>query len=227
MKKQGDINFILEEIQITKQNLPKCKDLFNSVGKIYIKAFEKQNKTIIKQEEPEKYKNLIKNGETIKDLVISRWDKKLKQIYNDLPDSSLINNCYLLIAKSTNKILYGFLLFFIAPVKKILDKSLTGERIPSISQLLINNKITYQTQNEAYINLLAVSPEYQRHGLGRKLIFALLANHPKVKTLYIVTPATEANKNAKEFYKHIGFKATIRFISSENKENIVYILNKK
>jgi ribosomal protein S18 acetylase RimI-like enzyme len=55
-----------------------------------------------------------------------------------------------------------------------------------------------------YLAEMAVSPEYQRQGIGTKLVFSIFDQHPEAEKILLVTE--KRNLWAQSFYEKIGFK---------------------
>ncbi len=61
----------------------------------------------------------------------------------------------------------------------------------------------YGAPDTVYIRELGVDPSVMQCGLGRKLVFICKEYIPCVRRIILAT--TVYNKNAREFYKHVGF----------------------
>jgi ribosomal protein S18 acetylase RimI-like enzyme len=60
--------------------------------------------------------------------------------------------------------------------------------------------------HRGWINYLAVVPERQRRGYGRKLVLKAVDELRKLGCLKVNLQARRSNTSAIEFYKHLGFK---------------------
>ena len=69
-----------------------------------------------------------------------------------------------------------------------------------------------------YLAEMAVLPEYQRQGLGRKLVFSIFDQDPLAETILLITD--KDNKWARSFYEAIGFRNS-SFRYSNYPENFV------
>ncbi len=59
---------------------------------------------------------------------------------------------------------------------------------------------------ERYLDLLAVHPDVQGHGLARHLIFSILRMFPETKRLWLETSRDERNRRTVKIYDHLGFR---------------------
>ena len=55
-----------------------------------------------------------------------------------------------------------------------------------------------------YLAEMAVLPEYQCQGIGKKLVFSIFDKDPNAKKILLVTK--KDNKGSQSFYEKIGFK---------------------
>lgn len=60
-----------------------------------------------------------------------------------------------------------------------------------------------ESNHEAYMNLLAVAPEYQKQGVGRRLVFSICNEIPSIDTIHVLV--RKVNVEGEKFYRHIGF----------------------
>lgn len=60
--------------------------------------------------------------------------------------------------------------------------------------------------HRGWMNYLAVLPEHQRHGYGRKLVERAVEELKKLGCLKVNVQVRESNLSAVRFYKHLGFK---------------------
>jgi len=60
--------------------------------------------------------------------------------------------------------------------------------------------------HRGWINYLAVAPEHQRHGYGKKLVQKAIKELKKIGCQKINLQVRRTNKQVVEFYKHLGFK---------------------
>lgn len=66
--------------------------------------------------------------------------------------------------------------------------------------------IMYFGDDAAHLNLLAVSPEHRRQGLGKQLIQWLSATAVEAGVFRIDLELRETNAGAREFYQSLGFQ---------------------
>ena len=57
-----------------------------------------------------------------------------------------------------------------------------------------------------YLSEMAVLPEYQQRGLGRKVVFSIFEKDPACQKIVLVT--SRANTWSQAFYKALGFQAS-------------------
>lgn len=60
--------------------------------------------------------------------------------------------------------------------------------------------------HRGWINYLAVAPEHQRHGYGKKLVQKAIEELNKIGCQKINLQVRRTNKQVVKFYKHLGFK---------------------
>ena len=60
--------------------------------------------------------------------------------------------------------------------------------------------------HRGWINYLAVAPEHQRHGYGKKLVQKAIEELKKIGCQKINLQVRRTNKQVVDFYKHLGFK---------------------
>jgi len=60
--------------------------------------------------------------------------------------------------------------------------------------------------HRGWMNYLAVLPEHQRHGYGRKLVEKAVEELKKLGCLKVNLQVRRSNVSVVEFYKHLGFK---------------------
>ena len=60
--------------------------------------------------------------------------------------------------------------------------------------------------HRGWINYLAVVPECQRHGYGKKLVLKAVSELKKMGGLKVNLQVRRSNTSVVEFYKHLGFK---------------------
>jgi len=60
--------------------------------------------------------------------------------------------------------------------------------------------------HRGWLNYLAISPNYQKQGYGKKLVFKAIDELKKFDCLKVNVQIRKNNSSAIEFYKHLGFK---------------------
>jgi GNAT superfamily N-acetyltransferase len=73
---------------------------------------------------------------------------------------------------------------------------------------------------EAFVNILAVHPDYQGRGLGSLLIFSIFHKYPQVVRIELLT-SRYRNEKTRGFYKRLGFVEKYEFT-----KKMVLVLNK-
>ena len=63
-----------------------------------------------------------------------------------------------------------------------------------------------EDKNQAYLNLLAVDPSYQKRGIGKHLVFFLCSetSFPLIETIHVLL--RKINLQGRRFYESIGFR---------------------
>lgn len=69
-----------------------------------------------------------------------------------------------------------------------------------------------------YLAEMAVSPEYQRRGIGKQLVFSILSEERAVEKILLIT--RNNNRVAQSFYEKVGFKPS-SFQHPEYPENFI------
>ncbi len=73
-------------------------------------------------------------------------------------------------------------------------------------------------QQSYYLAEMAILPDYQRQGIGKKLVFSILDRDQGTKKIVLVTET--ANRSAQSFYEKIGFEKSL-FEHPDYPENFV------
>ena len=60
--------------------------------------------------------------------------------------------------------------------------------------------------HRGWLNYMAVLPEYQRHGYGRRLVEKAVYELKRLGCLKVNLQVRRSNVSVVEFYKHLGFK---------------------
>jgi len=71
-------------------------------------------------------------------------------------------------------------------------------------------------ESSYYLAEMALLPEYQGHGVGKKLVFSIFEKNPASKRILLITE--KDNHSAQSFYKKIGFQHS-SFIHPDYPEN--------
>jgi len=61
-------------------------------------------------------------------------------------------------------------------------------------------------ENNCHMGKLIVSPDYQNHGIGKKLMYQIEKYFPSCKKFLLFT--SEATKNTLHLYQKIGYQVT-------------------
>ena len=81
-------------------------------------------------------------------------------------------------------------------------------------------------EGEAHIHNIAVSPDFRRHGIGRLLLRRAIRKGLQLDCSVTVLEVRESNKEARSFYKDLGFYETgIRPNYYQNEDAVVMEAN--
>jgi ribosomal protein S18 acetylase RimI-like enzyme len=78
--------------------------------------------------------------------------------------------------------------------------------VATMDNVLAGWILFYKEQERAIVELICISPEHQRKGLGKKLIFSIRECWPEVTNLAVVT--RRINVISPLFYESLGFRKT-------------------
>jgi GNAT superfamily N-acetyltransferase len=240
-KKNVDVNkkakpdFTLEWHEITAKTFSEFVPTFESLKSIFVESFLPLIKPQVLKQQDSRIANLPaeireqKVAEGISKSLRLGWDKRIKQLYEDL-NSKHLSAAYLTIARDNQKKAIGFVLMKEESIKDLflkdgLDKSIIEKNVDL-------NDIT---QDQMHVAILAVKPGTQKKGVGKALVFSAFDHLPHIKKLYLRTAADDSNKNTQAFYEHVGFVPvyTGAFASEEGDssgfaaQKIVYIYKNK
>jgi GNAT superfamily N-acetyltransferase len=210
----------LEIVNVSKNNLEKSKVILDNLKPIFIDAFQKQAEDQLKDEHPEEYEALQKSGLTIKDALASRFNKIVETFLSQI---NSVNGSYVSTIKNEKKIPVGYVIFVHQSITKILESMITRKYVQSIISLSdeILNSNNY-SNDDLYILSIAVSPSYQKQGLGKKLISSMISQIPNAKNIYLLTAASKTNIDVQNFYQHLDFKPKGLVLTSDQNEKILY-----
>ena len=90
--------------------------------------------------------------------------------------------------------------------KKINSNEIIGYADISIREEI--NNITGKNQKFCYIEDICVDKDYQNQGIGKELIETINIFAKNNGCIRVELNVDEFNKNAREFYKHLGFNPT-------------------
>ena len=85
-----------------------------------------------------------------------------------------------------------------------------------------------RTNNIAHITNVAVAPNHQKKGLGRKLLKVMIEKAYEQKCKGIALEVREKNENAKKLYRDLGFKilsSKQNYYTDENEDALVMSLS--
>ena len=94
----------------------------------------------------------------------------------------------------------------IEDIQKKLDFQPQLFFIALLDDQLIGSVMVGYEGHRGWLNYLAVSPEHQRHGFGKKLIEKAVDELKKLGCLKVNVQVRRKNASTVEFYKHLGFK---------------------
>lgn len=216
--------FTLETVRISKNNLNETIPLIEKLCPVYIEAFEKESEAQLQKEHPEEYNELQHKGLTIKDVLLIRFNKMIDVFISKI-DS--VKESYISVAKDDNDEVIGYNIFTQAPISQTIQSMVSRNYITSVISLSEEILSLNNQNNDLYILSLAVRPAFQKMGWGKKLIFSALDQCSQAKNIYLLTAASEQNKDTQEFYEHINFKAKGLFLTCDKNEKILYCLDTK
>lgn len=207
------------KISIFEQLKPVYFESFINLIKPYIYATDNRLLNIPIEKKDITEKNVINNITQSLQLI---WTKKIEDIYNDLQNKKT-PTAYIAIVKDNKQKIAGFTLFIEKPINDYLKSNLD-----TITKKFTNSIFTSQyKQDQVYVSVLAVSPAFQKMGVGKLALFSVLKHCPNIKNIYLSTAIDKYNKNAQDFYEHIGFIRLIEgtFINDKtgDKDKIVYL----
>jgi ribosomal protein S18 acetylase RimI-like enzyme len=95
------------------------------------------------------------------------------------------------------------------PIKDIAEKMRFQPNLFFVA--LVDGKVVGSVMvgyegHRGWLNYLAVAPECQRRGYGRKLVEKAIAELAKIGCQKLNLQVRKGNASAVEFYKHVGFK---------------------
>ena len=217
--------FSLETIQITQNNLVVSQGLFKKICPIYVAAFEKESEAQLEKEHLEEYNELKRKGLTIRDVLLIRFNKMIDVFVSQI-DS--VKESYISIVKNDNDEITGYSIFIQAPISQTLQSMVSRNYITSVISLPTEIFTHNNTDvDDLYILSIAVHPSFQKQGLGKKLILPPLTQCSKAKNIYLLTAASEQNKDTQEFYEHLNFKRKGIVLTADNNQKILYSLDNK
>ncbi len=94
----------------------------------------------------------------------------------------------------------------IEDIQKKLDFQPQLFFIALLDDQLIGSVMVGYEGHRGWLNYLAVSPEHQRHGFGKKLVEKAVDELKKLGCLKVNVQVRRKNASTVEFYKHLGFK---------------------
>jgi len=78
--------------------------------------------------------------------------------------------------------------------------------IALLNDQLIGSIMVGYEGHRGWLNYLAVHPEHQKHGYGKKLVAKAIDELRKIGCLKVNLQVRRSNISAMEFYKNLGFK---------------------
>lgn len=219
-------DFSLDVITVGRGNLDQSQLFLKSLQPIFVEAFAKQTDAQLKKEHLEEYKALKVAKLTIKDVLVSRFNKIIEVFLSQL---GTVNAAYIVTLKD-NKThgLVGYAILTQAPIAKTLQSMISRgyiESVLSLSQDLFKKKNKFGV--DVYVLSVAVLPSYHKRGLGKRLIHSIFLNVPKAKSIYLITAASKTNVDVQQFYKHLNFKKKGLFLTNDKNKKILYSLDAK
>jgi ribosomal protein S18 acetylase RimI-like enzyme len=137
----------------------------------------------------------------IRDTMKRRLNKQLSQLTRDVK-SNKIEAAYMAVARDTAHNVVGFALF--------KECVLADYVSPQLKKVIEGALVSSTKRDQLCVLYVAVAPEAQKKGIGKKLLFAGFDHCSQIKNIYLTTSADEFNKNAQDFFEHIGFKRVLK-----------------
>lgn len=221
----------LDWVEFTAENLSTAEAFFEKIKPVYISAFAGPDEAQMKEEQPEKYQEMVKKGETIKkklerEMTSNGTIEKIK-----LGFSLGLDKVPVAIIKTAKGDILGFCIFFPLPEKLILSTMLKIGKIKGIEW--VNGKENKEEKesvnssestlnNEVYVDLVAVKQDCKGCGYGKKLLFSILSHLPNLKKIYLTTHESKSNKDTQGFYEYCKFVHTATCTNEDNTKCRLY-----
>lgn len=95
---------------------------------------------------------------------------------------------------------------FLPVFKNFVNELLLHEEDGNILALIALTRLPYRSSHVAYIHKLAINPNFQNTGLGRKLFAAVISDFKEKGVKRLELKVESDNHNAIKFYKKTGFQ---------------------
>jgi ribosomal protein S18 acetylase RimI-like enzyme len=214
-------HYAIEWYEITPQNFQTMLTIFDQLKPVFIESYvpltklfmnvsndgaaliSKENKLFIEQ----------KVLDPIVEFLNDNWRERITILSQEIQHGNLLR--YLAIARDSDKTILGFTMFTKISSNRYLDEH-TAHIIEGSHE---TSSLSYD-HDEVYVSPLAVRPTAQKRGVGKALLFSVFNHCPSIKKIFLTTPASPLNKNAKDFYEHIGFTRIFTGIFPEHKNPV-------
>jgi GNAT superfamily N-acetyltransferase len=207
-------NFTVEWHEITQETYSTMLPLFNAIKPVYVDAFLNLVHTITPGLAHEPGERTVPTVTTITASLQADWTNRITKLYTELHDGH-IAIAYLAIARDNEQAPIGFVLFKQRDIKKVLANDVINIIEGSLDRIDSNP----DAQDQIYVSPLAVKPGTQKKGVGKALVLVIFDHCPQIKKIYLRTYAHKANKNAQNFYEHVGFRRTITGSFTSDKDD--------
>ncbi len=222
LTKRSIQDYSLETILLTTNNLNKFNYIFDLLKPIFVESFAEKTELQLKDEQPERYATLQKTGLSIKDLLTSRYNNIVNVIVSQL---DTVNKTFITLLKNDLGVIAGYAFFIQNPINHIIQSMINRNYIKSIISLSENVLTSETSYNDAYLLSVCVAPTFQKHGLGKKLIYSIITECPQAKNIYLLTAESKTNLAIQKLYEHLQFKQLGIFLTSDDNKKILYGLN--
>lgn len=199
----------IEWYEITPQNYSTVHPIFNEIKPVFADSFLEVIRPYVYAKEPRLAshpmgKSSFVDGKVnfgIRDTMKRRLNKQLSQVVRDV-QSKKIAAAYVAVARDTARNVVGFALF----EECVLSDYLSGQ----LKNIIEGAVVPSTKRDQLCVLYLAVAPEAQKKRIGKKLLFFAFDHCSHIKNIYLTTSADEFNKNAQDFFEHIGFKRMLK-----------------
>lgn len=216
-------------VEVTSQNISTqaMETFFNQLEPIYISAFKKLTMACMQQEHPEKYQAMIAKGETVESILAEEWKRSLGYL-NMFLTKGMLKNILFAVIKNTKSDILGFSIFLPISQKLLLDTLKQMGRLKQIEWVKEGRDAT-NLDNEVFGFKMALNPDFQGRGLGKKLAFSILEypGLPRFKKIHAATSASKENAYVQNLYARYGLEWIAIYTNNDGDQDRIYEFNAK